>query len=512
MRTRVSLLLFAGGLVLPYIVAQFQPYPGYLDADYYFVGGARLASGYGFSEPFIWNYLENPSSVIHPSHGYWMPLASIVAAGSMLVTGEATYGGARLVFLLIAAFVPVLTAHLSYALSRQEGLAALSGLLAIFSVYHAPFVGVTDNFGIYMLLGGASLLLALRSGLGFWLGVLAGLMTLARADGILWLALGLGHVVLRERRPGAVGSVVRPGLVVVAGFSLVMLPWFLRNVAAFGSPLAPGGSRVLWLGSYDEIFSYPASALSFGKWIASGPGEILRDRLWAAGQNLQNAIAAHGSILLFPFIVAGIWLRRDKAAVRIAAAGWLALFLGMTVLLPFAGARGGFFHAGAAFQPMWWALAPVGLSAAVESARRRGLFTVGAQGVFRAALVLAVVILTAYVLWLRIGKLGWGEGEALYPRIDAQLQEHGAGGGDIVVVRNPAGYYLSTGRSAIVIPFDGPETIQAAAARYGARFLVLEPRGTLPRTRALYEHPENVAGFLYLGDVDDTRLFEIVSR
>ena len=33
----------------------------------------------------------------------------------------------------------------------------------------------------------------------------------------------------------------------------------------------------------------------------------------------------------------------------------------MTFVFPFAGARGAFFHAGAALQPMWWTLAPFGL-------------------------------------------------------------------------------------------------------------------------------------------------------
>ena len=103
---------------------------------------------------------------------------------------------ARLFFLLIAAFVPPVTAALAYTFSQRRDLAITSGLLAIFSVYHAPFVGVTDNFGLFMLFGGLYFIVATqliqdptRTRNWFLLGLLSGLMTLSRSDGLLWLAL-----------------------------------------------------------------------------------------------------------------------------------------------------------------------------------------------------------------------------------------------------------------------------------------------------------------------------------
>jgi len=47
----------------------------------------------------------------------------------------------RLFFFVIAALVPPLTALLSYRISQNRQISITSGLLAIFSVYHAPFVG-----------------------------------------------------------------------------------------------------------------------------------------------------------------------------------------------------------------------------------------------------------------------------------------------------------------------------------------------------------------------------------
>ena len=69
-------------LVLAFIVrlltALLLKQPGYTDAYYYAVGAQQLYEGQGFSEPFIWNYLDPPETVSHPGYSYWMPLASIL--------------------------------------------------------------------------------------------------------------------------------------------------------------------------------------------------------------------------------------------------------------------------------------------------------------------------------------------------------------------------------------------------------------------------------------------------
>ena len=116
MKFRDYIILFFIGLAIPLLIAQFQSLPGYMDADYYFGGGVQLVRGKGFTEPYLWNYLDNPQGLPHPSHAYWMPLASIVAAAGMGLTGQATYASARLGFILLAALVPLLTASGSIVL------------------------------------------------------------------------------------------------------------------------------------------------------------------------------------------------------------------------------------------------------------------------------------------------------------------------------------------------------------------------------------------------------------
>ena len=191
MNWRHYIILFIIGLMVPLAVSRFQTLPGYMDADYYFAGGVQLANGKGFTEPYIWNYLSDPQKLPNPSHTYWMPLASIVSALGMWLTGQASYAAGRLPFILLSACVPLLTATLAFEVTRKPILAVVSGLLSIFSLYYAPFMPVPDNYALYMLFGGTFLLLAPRNQkwIPLALGALAGLLTLARSDGLLWLGL-----------------------------------------------------------------------------------------------------------------------------------------------------------------------------------------------------------------------------------------------------------------------------------------------------------------------------------
>ena len=134
-----------------------------------------------------------------------------------------------------------------------------------------------------------------------------------------------------------------------------------RNWIYFGTWFSPAGSRVLWLRNYDELYIYPASILTWEHWIRQGIRAILISRGYAFGQNLQTLIAVQGSIFLLPLIVLGLWKLRRARAVQVGLFAWVLTFAIMTFLFPFQGARGGFFHSGAALQPLFWAAVPAGL-------------------------------------------------------------------------------------------------------------------------------------------------------
>ncbi|HUF00053.1 MAG TPA: hypothetical protein VMN99_12420 [Anaerolineales bacterium] len=521
MNWRHYAILFAIGWIVPFAVSRFQSLPGYMDADYYYAGGIQLANGKGFTEPYLWNYLDDPVGLPHPSHTYWMPLASIVSAFGMWIIGQSTYGAGRLPFILLSACVPLLTANLAFRISRQTHLAVVSGLLSIFSLYYAPFMPVPDNYAPFMLFGGTFLLLAPRreKWIPVALGALAGLMTLARSDGLLWLGLAGLTIIwnLSHQNDGTqnafrewLGIVVPSGLLVVVGYLLTMGFWHVRNMNLFGSPLTPGGERLLWLQNYNQTFIHPPEDLTRESFLAAGWDLALQNRLGAFASNLGNAFGAQGGIFLFPFILIGIWeLRRDPRT-RIAVAGWLILFAVMTVIFPFAGSRGSFFHAGAAFQPYWWVAAPIGLDAVIAWARTRGQFTDrNAPYFFQGILVLLAVLMTAYLVNFRVISSGWAKDDAIYPSVEKMFLENGISPQDVVIVRNPPGYFIASERPAIALPFGDESTILAVAEKYDARYLVIEKNGTFESIQDLYDEPQNNPSFVYIGEVNEAKLYYV---
>src|SRR5512140_2598180 len=106
-------IIFALALIVRAIAALPQAQPNYMDAAYYTVGGQRLAQGYGFNDPYIWNYLDQPASLPHPSHLYWMPLPSILVAGSAAILGI-SYRAAQLPFILLSALLPLITCAVAW--------------------------------------------------------------------------------------------------------------------------------------------------------------------------------------------------------------------------------------------------------------------------------------------------------------------------------------------------------------------------------------------------------------
>ncbi len=525
MTRRVLLILFLIGLVVPIAIACFQSLPGYMDADYYFGGGIQLASGKGFTEPYLWNYLSDPAGLPTPSHAYWMPLASIVAALGMWLTGQTTFTAARLGFILLAALVPPLTALLAFRLTANRTLSLLSGLLACFPIYYAPFLPVTDNYAIYMVLGAVYFLLlsSLATSskhsflLFFGLGILSALFSLARSDGLLWLGISLLIVLWQANRLSPFKSsflhftfyVFRFSLFVFLGFLLLMSPWYARNLSTFGTLMAPGGSRALWLTNYNDTFAYPASQLTMQSWLASGWTSILQARLGALKLNLLNAFAAQGGIFLLPFILIGLWKLRNDLRVRVAALAWVLLLLVMTIVFPFAGARGAFFHAGAALQPLWWIMAPLGLDVVVRFIRSRGMFDERAFAIFGGALVGMSVLMTTVIFVIRVAP-GWAREDGPYVGVEKFLVQQGAPKDAIVIVRNPPGYNIVSGRPAIALPVGGLPAILAVAGRFQARYLVLEPEGTSGDLQVLYDQPNSNPSFHYLGATDGNRIYEIL--
>lgn len=539
MSTRDYVVLFLIGLCAALAAALLQPGPDYMDAAYYYAGGERIFEGYGFTEPFIWNYLDQPEGIPNASHTYWMPLASMLAAVGMMLSGSSSFLSARLVFILMAALMPVLAAWLYLHLIGMESpdrstrlKAWLVGLLAIFSGFYAIYITLTETFAIYIILGGVFFALGFgrlqlaRRYQFLLLGATAGLMHLARADGILWLGAAV-LVCLIRTRPAArlkeqaidwkmfcrqFASSVLPML---AGYSVLMAPWYSRNLRMFGSLFSPGGTRTMWLTNYNQIFSYTPELINFSTWMQVGWAVHMQDRLEALKLNLSTLGAVQCAIVLAPLLMFGVWRLRREWWVRLMIILWLGVIALMTVIFPYSGGRGGYFHAGAGLQMGIWFLSVEGLDAAILwAARRRGWERRQALLVLGGGMVAISMLMTGWIFSKRVigpnpAEPIWDMGGRLYQAVDQSQSLENAGLAAIVMVNNPPGYYAATGRSAVVIPDGDIEVMLDAARQFKAAYIILE-KDHVEGLKGLYLHPEEEhVGLIYLETVEETLLFAL---
>ncbi|MGA2112376.1 MAG: glycosyltransferase family 39 protein [Anaerolineales bacterium] len=509
----VGILLVVGLLVVG-VEAFFVQQPGYMDACYSYNAGQSLASGAGLQDPYLWNYLDDPQGVPHPSHTYWMPLPSLIAAlGSLLFSKG--FRGAQLPFWLIGALLPLSTALMSWRITRNRRVSVVAGFLAAFPCFYAIYLSDTDSVAPYALLGAIffpALVEAARTRrplLLLLLGVLAGLAHLARADGLLLVGMALAAAALawrkaegtRNRLQPADGGNGRPvvlrrelgsaagrvGLVLV-GYIVVTAFWYWRNLTFFGSLFPPSGFRTLWLVRYDDLFHFPGSALTPARFFSSGVVSILLARWQALGWNLQTLIFTQGWIVLFPFVVIGLIQLRDRAVVRWAVLYGAILFAAMTVLFPWSGSRGGYLHSGAALLPTFALGASLGVDRAVTwiGARRRWNVP-RARLSFSIIAVLVAAVTTGVVFQKSVvgttpGSPAWSHQDDDYSTAGNWLKQH-APAASRVMVNNPPCFYYRTGLSSVVVPDGDEATVLAVADRYQVGYLLLDanaPPGLVP--------------------------------
>lgn len=513
--------LYLVSLIILAVTAAQITTPGYMDADYYFSAGKVLASGGGLAEPFIWNYLSSPLTLPVPAFTYWMPLPSLLAASGMLLAKSASFLAARLPTILIAALAAPLAGWLAYSYSRKPWHAWTAGLLAAFPGYYLPYLTTTSTFAPTMILGTIFVILfrnmilspgqrlnLVVPGLG---GIVSGLLHITRADGLIWLAAAtviLVSLACRRAKPIKLFLIIAS---LAAGYLLVTGWWYIRNMLVFGTLFSPGSSRLLWLKAYDDLFTIHPEQINIRSWLASGIPAIFNARLDALGQNLLRSLAVQGELLLAPFIVVGAWLLRKQAAVKLAGLLWIATLVVMTVVFPFAGMRGGFFHSGAAVQLIFWSLVPVGTDAVLDWVGNRLSWKKTAQ----AKMVVYVIsigfslIVTAGLLAGRItGDNPWNESAQDYSNTGQMLNDLGIPRDAVLMVNNPPGVYAQTGRPAVVIPAGGIDDVLEAANRYDAEYLLLDSNNQAYLGN-LYDSSNGLAGFTPIGQAGELRIFRM---
>jgi len=511
MKPRSYLILFIVGASAVIITSFFQQAPGYMDADYYYATGLRIANNKGLTEPFLWNYLGDFSSVSHPSHAYWLPLTSFISCLGMVLFRSESFSAAQVGFIFLAALVPLLTAKIAYRHYGEVRVAYLAGFLACFPVFYMPFLPVTDSFGPMMVLGGLFFLIISRDlnvARSLLLGGIVGLMHLARTEGFLWLGIAFIALYLKGQRKMWVY------IACLAGYLLIFGPWMVRNEVLFGNPFGIGGIQTMWITDYDQLFLYPADNLTFISWWDQGMKSIMEDRLWGLKLNTITAITVQGQIYLFPLIYLGVKRSRKSIEVKVGLAAWVILFILMTILFPLQGARGGFFHAGAALQPLIWSVAAVGLSSLVEwGVKQRNWIYRQAWSILGIGLVIISILTTSYIFKIRVigedlTSPAWNQPMKEYKMIGNTLAKLGAEKNDLVMINNPPGYYIATHSPSIVVPEGGKKALFEAAERYGAKYLILD-RNTPESLSEVYQRPEGHPGLIYLKTKEDIHYFKI---
>jgi hypothetical protein len=502
--TLISVILLA-------FSAYFQTAPGYMDAEYYYSLGLRIASGQGLSEPFLWNYLSAVETIPHPGFSYWMPMPAFLSAVGIWITGLKTFVGAKAVHVLLAVFIPALTMKVTQEITENSSAAILAGLLAVFPVFYRKFIITTDSFAIIILLGGLFYLLSRRNDrlVNFiGIGLIAGMIHLSRADGLVWLIAGMFCAV---RAPKNKHLAL---ISVVGGYLISMAPWFVRNLDVFGKILPSGLTGAFWFREYNDLFTYSTSRLTYQNWASRGAQAILRNYLDAGIANLKTALFVQGQILLAPFVVLGSWKHRRDTGLQAAFLVWLGIFLIMSVVFPFAGLRGGFLHSSAAFQVLVWSMAGSGFFIMIDWGVDKRDWTKSKAGtIFGGVLVVMIALASFYlfsnnVIGSDITNPIWNKSNHDAKEIALYLEELNPAENDLVMINNPPGFYAASGKSSIVIPSGGLENLLLAGNAFGARYLILEENHT-QELNDLYENPEIDKRLLFLGQVNGALIFQL---
>jgi len=532
MKRRQYFILFILNLSLLLLVIQFQDVPGYMDADYYYATGVQLAEGKGFTQNFIWNYLDEPQGLPHYSHTYWMPLPSLLTAAGIVLWGSANFQLSRFFFVVLAGFFPLLVSFGYEKLFKRSEGAFIAGLFAVFPGFYVIYLTLTDTFMPTLLLGFAYFLVAFSE---FFqkkkgkvqilkysiLGIISGLFHMTRADGLLWLAatiLLLGIEIFNEysiKKKCIERQVIfdfLPFIFLIAGYLVVTTPWYMRNLNTFHMIFPPGNSKALWLVDYNQTFVYPASELSFESWLEAGMKTNLTIRVNSLLANLKTVLAVQGEVFLFPFILLGLWELRAKPIIKFVSIFWLALLLFMSFVFPFAGSRGGFLHSGIAFQSIFWMAGSVGLFKFISfGSKRRGWKNTEATLVFSSGFVIIAASMTVILFYSRV--IGedfqspiWDFSWNRYKNVEQYLIEK-ADKDDVVMVNNPPGYESANNRGAVVIPYADLDTILQVAKRYDVSYLILD-ENYVPALRELYLQPQNTKGLTFLVVIDQIAVYE----
>jgi hypothetical protein len=524
-KTDLVIIAFIGLLIQSIWLVRIEQ-PTYMDAYYYSVNGERLASGHGFSEMVIWHYLDDPAGLPTPSHTYWMPLPSLIAALGYTIRGD--FLGEQLIFWLLGGLLPLLAFAISLLLSGQRWQAWVAALFTATGSFYGAFFSQPSTFAPFAWSGSLCLLMLGLAGAGqiktggqpdfkqltqkkqwiYWLlaGVFAGFAHLTRADGALLLLLGIAIWVLgffnwrrssrvlsdgRRSREMSSRRLVADISLLIGGYLMVMGGWLVRNWMVINRPLPTVGFQSMFLRTYDDLFAY-GRKIDLGTYLDWGWENIVLSKLESLWDAIQTLIVVPGVVFLVPFVIIAVaqFYRRPKKRALLRPVVWytIALIISMSLIFTFPGMRGAMFHSSSAIWPWSAALAAAGIGYAVDwmASRLPHWRPEQAKRRFSVLFILLAFVLGFYVSQSRATA---NEDPDVFRQIAEELPA-----GSIVMAGNAPAVNYHTKLPSVSIPNEPVDVVIQVANRYGVTHLLLDNDTPAPLRD------------LYLGDTSDSRL------
>ena len=478
-------MLYLVALAIRLSTLWIVPYTLNEGSAYYVTVARNIATGRGPVIDALWSYGTPPLTLPRSAFELWQPLASYLAAAPMALLGPGL-ATAQLAFALFGALLAPLTwwiaadaaKRLALPAGRQHAVAIGSGLLAAVA---APFVlatAVPDStlpFTVIAVAACVAIPVAARGNARaiVGLGVLLGVAYLTRLEAVY---LGLVFVAFTWSM-GARGRLLaaRIGAVVVIG-ALVALPWWLRNQAAFGSPMPGQLTQNLFLTHNDQIFAFIDQPTLAG-FLGQGPWAILSNVGAAGWHDFVDDLLLPGTIVVVAGIAAALagWRRRkdlSHSAVGALMFYGVLVFVVATVLFPVATLWGTFAHAAGPLFVGLTVLAVLGTDAFVARIRQWRHWSRANLWLAPAALVALSVPMTVFQL-------------AVTGQLARDSQQQVAAAATVVravvtldvtrpvISDRPIRLSDALGGPAIELPDESAQSVLALARTFGATTIVI---------------------------------------
>ena len=462
----ICVALFTLALVLRVALAAQLSFPQLDDPAGYIQLARNIAGGRGLISDVLWNYWVSFPAVTHPSNEFWMPLASLLMAGSLRLLGDTLFAvqlPGIIAGSLLAPVVYGLGCTLWPAQRRWSALAAL--LVAVNAALIVEAVSA-DSSALYTLLAALALFVGARAidrqqiSWAAATGLLCGLSYLTRSHALLLpAAIGLVALIRLRRRPKILIAFLAA---LVCGFLVMIIPWWLRNQAVFGATQPIPLTAIMASRGYEDWFNYTnqPTLATLGQMDLS---TILSYRVDALLKALGVIV-----VMTFPAGLIGlpVALLRRETLFRVFTIYAVGLYFGVCLLLPSAAVTGSFYHSAGVFV-VWAALGcMIAVKYLAERPRAR-LFAVAGY-----ALILGLTAGQTVLVWSSTVATSRVEGQQ-FAVITRWVQDNVPPGEPIITTQANTLNYTSGYPTLALPPLQDVTVLRQLADRYGARYVVV---------------------------------------